>query len=62
VAARLAALGALRADLSSEDAASTIAVLTDSWFAVRLVDEYGWTTDRFQSWAVETLVRAVLEL
>jgi AcrR family transcriptional regulator len=61
VAARLAALGALRAGLSSDDDASTIAVITDSWFAVRLVDEYGWTPDRFQRWAVDTLVRAVLE-
>ena len=61
VAARLAELGALRDGVSVDDAASTIAVITDSWFAVRLVDAYGWTPDRFPTWALDTLTRAVLK-
>ena len=60
VAARLGALGALRPEQTADDAAATIAVLTDSWFAVRLIDEYGWTTDRYEAWAVDMLRRALV--
>jgi AcrR family transcriptional regulator len=61
LAGRHAALGALRPGLSVEAAASSIAVLTDVWFVLRLVDEYGWQIDECERWMVDTLTRVVLQ-
>lgn len=60
VAARLEALGALRAGLAVDEAAATIAVLTDSSFAVLVVDAYGWTVDRYAEWTTHMLTTTVL--
>jgi AcrR family transcriptional regulator len=61
LAGRLEALGALRPGLSVEAAASSITVITDVWFVLRLVDEYGWLIDECEAWMVDTLTRAVLK-
>jgi AcrR family transcriptional regulator len=56
---RLAALGALRPGLDTENAAASLSVLlsTDVW--VQLRTDHRWTFDRSESWLVATL-RALL--
>jgi AcrR family transcriptional regulator len=59
--ARLDDLGALRPGLSVGEAASTISVITTPWFTLMLVDEYAWTIERYEAWAVDVLARSVLK-
>jgi AcrR family transcriptional regulator len=61
VTERLDALDAIRPGLSNDDAASTIAVITTPWFALMVVDQFGWTIERYETWAVELLTRSVLK-
>ncbi len=60
VAERLAALGALEAGLSIDDAATTIATLADVRVALVLLDDHGCTFDRVEEWIADTIVHAVV--
>jgi hypothetical protein len=53
--ARLAELGALRAELPPEDAAAVLAALTAPSLYASLTGEHGWTFDRCQAWLNHTL-------
>ena len=57
---RLATLGALRSNVSVEDAVEVWSALTDHQVAMTFVDAYGWTYDRWQTWTVDMLARLVL--
>lgn len=57
---RLEALRALRIGIAVDHAADTIAALTDPAFGVLLLDDYGWSFDKFEAWANHTLRMAVL--
>ena len=61
VAARIDALGGLRADLDVDRAAdATYAVLHyEVW--MRLVGECGWTPEEFESWCADLLRRMLLD-
>ncbi len=60
VAERLAALGALDAELSLDDAATTIATLADHRVALILLDDHGYALDAVEEWIASTITRAVL--
>ena len=60
VAGRLASLKALRADLSVEEAARTIATLSDFRVAILLIDEHNLDFDAIEDWIAQTIARAVL--
>jgi AcrR family transcriptional regulator len=57
---RIESLGALRPGLSVEDAAATIAAITDAWFALRLVDNYEWSFAKVEAWMTRMVEQAVL--
>jgi AcrR family transcriptional regulator len=59
-AGRLAALGALRDDLPTDDAARTIAALADFRLALVLVEDHGLDLDQLEAWIGDTTARAVL--
>lgn len=58
--ARLDQLQALRPGLSTDDAADSIAVITDTSFALMLADQYGWSFDRIEAWMIDSCRRLVL--
>ena len=60
LAARLEHLGALRPGLSVAAAGETIAALTDGSFAVTLIDDFGWSSEKVEAWMTEMVQRAVL--
>lgn len=60
VAARLGALGALRAGLTDEAAADTIAAITDASVALLLWDQYGWSLDQVETWMADCCRTLVL--
>jgi len=55
IAQRMADLDALAPGMRAEDAAATLAVLTDTSFAVMLADDYGWGLDRIEEWMTWSL-------
>jgi AcrR family transcriptional regulator len=61
VAAALAARGALAADVSADDAASTIYAIANDSVYLRLVDGCGWSPDRYRAWLEQTLRKTLLE-
>jgi AcrR family transcriptional regulator len=60
VAGKLAGLGALTEDLSVDQAAETLAALTDAQYALLLVDQHGWTLARVEEWMSDISRRLVL--
>ena len=60
VAERLVSLGALDAELSTDDATVTIATLADYRVALVLLDDHGYTLDAVEEWIATTTARAVL--
>lgn len=60
LAHRLAELGALRADLTADEAAVTIALLADPRAAIVMVDGYGFSPDEVEAWMADALRRLVL--
>ena len=60
VAERLAAIGVLDAELSTDDATATIATVSDSRVTLVLVDDHGYTLDAVEEWIATTTARAVL--
>ncbi len=60
VAARLGELGALRDQLTPEQAALTIAALSDFRLAIALIDDHALSLDDVELWIADTTVRAVL--
>jgi hypothetical protein len=47
-------MGALDAAADLDDAAETIAALSDTTFALTLRDAYGWSLDRIERWIADT--------
>ena len=60
VTERLASLGALDAELSTDDATVTIATLSDYRVALILLDDHVYTLDTVEEWIATTTARAVL--
>ena len=60
VAERLAALGALDAGLSIDQAAVTIAMLADHRVALVMLDDHEYTLDEVEEWIATTTALAVL--
>ena len=61
VAATLAARGAVAADITADDAASTIYAIANESVYLRLVDGCGWSPDRYQAWLEQTLRKTLLQ-
>jgi AcrR family transcriptional regulator len=61
VAAALAAQGALAADVTTDDAASTMYAIVNESVYLRLVDGCGWSSDRYRAWLERTLRNTLLE-
>jgi hypothetical protein len=55
--ARLSALGALRADVSEEEAADTVFAIMEPALFDRLTRQRGWTLARYQDWIAWSLRR-----
>ncbi len=51
----------VRADVPEEELATAIVTLTDSGSYARLVFDRGWSADRFEAWASDTLCWMLLE-
>lgn len=60
VTEQLASLGALDAELTTDDATVTIATLADYRVALMLLDDHGYTLDAVEEWIGTTTARAVL--
>lgn len=60
VAGRLAGLGALIEGLDVDEAARTIATLTDFRVALSLVDDHGQSFDQVEDWMARSISRMVL--
>ncbi|HTN80536.1 MAG TPA: TetR family transcriptional regulator [Acidimicrobiales bacterium] len=60
VARRLAALGALTPDLTVDEAAITLAALSDVRVALMLIDDHHFDLDQVEDWIADTTERAVL--
>ncbi len=56
----LHSIGALRADLTTDEAVDVLWTLNSSEIHQRLVRDSGWTTDRFQAWLATTFRTALL--
>jgi AcrR family transcriptional regulator len=54
IVGRIQALGALAPSTSVEDAASTLAAVSDVRLAVVLRDSYGWSLERVERWIADT--------
>lgn len=52
--------GALRPDVSIDDAADTVWVMNSPELFVMLTEERGWTPDHYERWLAETLTRQLL--
>ncbi|MDT7573658.1 MAG: hypothetical protein QOE05_3832 [Actinomycetota bacterium] len=61
LAAVLDQRGALRADLTVDEAADVLWLLNDSAPYHRLVVERGWSIERYESWLADTLVALLLD-
>jgi AcrR family transcriptional regulator len=61
VAQQLADVGALRAALDLDQAATTIATLSDFRVAILLIDDHRMTLDQVEDWIAHTTIRAVIE-
>ncbi|HMK10243.1 MAG TPA: hypothetical protein VK461_01540, partial [Acidimicrobiales bacterium] len=61
VARRLDALGALRPGLSVDDAATTLAALSDFRVALILIDDHHFDLAQVEDWIADTTARAVLD-
>jgi hypothetical protein len=61
VAATLDARGALAADVTADNAASTIYAIANEAVYLRLVDGCGWSLDRYHAWLEQTLRKTLLE-
>jgi AcrR family transcriptional regulator len=57
---QLAALGALREGLATQDAAAAIAVLTWHTIYAQLTREHGWSLDQCEQWITTTLQSTLL--
>jgi AcrR family transcriptional regulator len=60
VAGRLAALGALAPDVSVEQAAASLAALSDFRLGIVLLDDHGMTVEELERWMADQASRAVL--
>jgi AcrR family transcriptional regulator len=60
VVGRLGELDALAPGLDPSDAAEGLAALTDAQYALLLVDDYGWSPDRVETWMAEACRRLAL--
>jgi AcrR family transcriptional regulator len=60
VTERLAELDALDGELSTDEAAVTIATIADHRVALLLLDDHGYTPDSVEEWIATTTARAVL--
>jgi AcrR family transcriptional regulator len=60
VAGRLDALGALRAGMTADDAARTIATLSDFRVVMILADDQHLGFDEIEEWIAQTIARAIL--
>ncbi|MGH3482049.1 MAG: hypothetical protein ACRDPQ_02305 [Nocardioidaceae bacterium] len=60
VAARLDELDALAQGLDPAAAGEGLAALTDAQYALLLVDDYGWSLDRVETWMAEASRRLTL--
>jgi AcrR family transcriptional regulator len=60
VAQRLAGLDALRPGLSVEEAALTIAALTDTRLGLLVIDDFGLDFDQLESWMARAVSESVL--
>jgi AcrR family transcriptional regulator len=60
IAARLADRGALRPDMTVDEAADVMTVLVDPNTYMRLVVEWHWDLDRAEQWLSDALVRMLL--
>jgi AcrR family transcriptional regulator len=61
LAAELVATGQIRQELSIDEVADTIWVMNGPEFYTMLVDERGWSFDRFESWLADTWIRLLLD-
>ena len=52
--------GQLRPDLPSEDALDLLLVLSGPAVHEILVQDYGWTAERYEAWVSKALVQALL--
>jgi len=59
--ARLASLGALRADLDADRATDVAYSILHHAIWTRLVDECGWSADEAERWYADVLARVLLE-
>jgi AcrR family transcriptional regulator len=57
---RLAELGALRPDRTTEEAVDSLAALTGVAYGLVLIDHLGWSTERIESWMLETCADVLL--
>ncbi len=60
VAGRLAGLGALRPDMSVDQAAMTIAAVSDFRVAFMLLDDHNLDYEKIEEWIAQTTMRAIL--
>ncbi|HEX3823188.1 MAG TPA: helix-turn-helix domain-containing protein [Mycobacteriales bacterium] len=60
VAGRLAALGALAPGVSVDQAAGSLAALSDFRLGIVLLDDHGMTVEQLELWMADQAVRAVL--
>ncbi len=60
VVERLAALGALRADLTPAAAATAVAALADFRVGIVLLDDHGMNLDAVEDWMADLIARIVL--
>jgi AcrR family transcriptional regulator len=61
VAARLAALGALRRDVTVERARDAIWTLNSQHVWRLLTQDRGWTSDEYEAWVAEAMIAATVE-
>jgi AcrR family transcriptional regulator len=58
--ARLSALGALRAEVSEDEAADTVFAIMEPAVFDRLTRQRGWTLARYQDWIARSLLRLLV--
>ena len=54
-------MDALRSDMDLDQASDVVAAMTDLAVGRLLVTQYGWTWDRWQTWAVDAIAQLVLD-
>jgi len=60
VVTRLSALGALRAEVSEDEAADTVFAMMEPALFDRLTRQRGWTLARYQDWIARSLLRLLV--